>query len=159
MGKISHKSKYNCKHLALWRLYNLLNNGSQKIAFICPGAASRGGTTPQINIYNSPLECKKYKWDHGTLVRGVNIQVSGRKNHEYVSFLLAIYIEVRTTIKRQRSPWPRAFAVEWWMGKFIFGVVVDSPRIRAANICILIVSVRASKALHFALFICRIHFR
>lgn len=29
----------------------------------------------------------------------VNIRISGRKNHEYVSFLLAIYTGARTTIR------------------------------------------------------------
>lgn len=65
---------------------------------IKPADASE--TPPGINIYNAPLECKKYKWDHGTFV-GVNIQVSGRKNHEYVSFLLAVYIGTRTRNKSQ----------------------------------------------------------
>lgn len=42
-------------------------------------------------IHHFASACKKLKWSHESFV-GVNIRVSGRKNHEYVSFLLAIYI-------------------------------------------------------------------
>lgn len=52
---------------------------------------------------NTPLYSPTHSLGSNTQISArwlvVNIRISGRKNHEYVSFLLAIYTRAHTTIR------------------------------------------------------------